>query len=333
MLRKTKKRLKIILIILIVLTIGISLFWKLGGRKIDIGNNVEIENTLGISPITGLECKNYNSRPFAVMLASDPITRPLSGIAQADLVVEMPVVTNSITRLMAVFNCEEPEEIGSIRSSRHDFIPLAIGLDAIYAHWGGSHFALDELDSGVIDNINALNNPYNAYYRKTAILPPHNGFTSYSRLLNSSKKLGYRLINKFKGYPHLEKIDNNIKGSLSIGFIGKYKVYWEYNGDTYLRWRGGEKEIDKNGYKQVQASVIVIIKAESRQIEEQYNDVDLDEQGALIVYQNGKEIKGYWKNDSRLLFLDNNEKEIEFVPGKIWIEIVEPYYEIKWEIL
>ena len=50
-----------------------------------------------------------------------------------------------------------------------------------------------------------------------------------------------------------------------------------------------------------------------------------------------EEIKGYWKKEgnyskSKLYFLDSNDKEIKFAPGKIWIEIVEPYNEIKWEI-
>ncbi|MBU2564096.1 DUF3048 domain-containing protein [Patescibacteria group bacterium] len=329
------KKLKLIIIVIILILVALFLFYKFGGRSVDIGEKNIKEEKKGISPITGQECENYNSRAFAVMLASDPITRPLSGISQADLVVEMPVVTGSITRLMAVFNCEEPKEIGSLRSSRHDFIPLALGLDAVYAHWGGSHFALDELDSGFFDNIDALNNPYNAYFRKSTLFAPHNGFTSYDRLYNSSKKLGYRLDNEFEGYDHLEKIEkNDIKGGLTIGFAGKYKVYWDYSDGLYYRWRGGEKEMDKDNNEQVKVSNVVVLKAFSRQIEGQYNDVDIEGQGELILYQNGQEIKGYWKKetkDSKMYFMGNDQKEIKLVPGKIWIEIVEPNYEIKWE--
>ena len=99
------------------------------------------------SSVSGLECANADRRPLAVMMAGDPETRPLAGIGQADIVFEMPVTPDGITRFMAVFQCEDPKEIGSIRSAREDFIPLAAGLGAIYAHWGGEKEALEKLDS------------------------------------------------------------------------------------------------------------------------------------------------------------------------------------------
>jgi len=341
---KRKKKFYFILLTIIILIIGSILFFKLGGRSIDISGAGKLVNKGEVNPITGLECENYNQRPIAVMLATDPITRPLSGIAAADLVIEMSVITNSITRIMAVYTCEKPEEIGSVRSSRHDYIPLALGLDAIYAHWGGSHFALDKLDAGIMDNIDAMKNPYNAYWQKSGIPMPHNGFTSFSRLLNAAEKLGYRLENKFEGYPHLEKskIKNQkskVEGRLTIGFGNKYRVYYEYNPETntYLRWRGEKKEIDRNNNKQVETSVVIAMRAESRMIElPDYNDVDVEGKGEAIIYQNGKEIKGFWEKEgsyskSKLYFLDNQGKEIKFTPGKIWIEIVEPYQEVVWE--
>ncbi len=356
------KNIKIYFILAILIIAGIILFWQLGSTSIEIQGldseksekiNFKPVNKGEVSPITGLECQNYNRRPIAVMLAMDPITRPLSGIGMADLVIEMPVITGSITRLMAVYVCEAPAEIGSLRSARHDYIPLAMGLDAIYAHWGGSHFALDKLDAGIMDNIDAMKNPYNAYWQKSGIPMPHNGFTSYARLLNSAEKLGYRLINKFEGYPHLEKLKlpaqgwsasggktQMSKGELTIGYTGRYRVYYEYNPETnsYKRWRAGTPEIDKLTNKQVEVQNVVVMRAASRMIQPpDYNDVDVEGTGEAIVYRNGEEIRGTWKKEGRyqptkLYFLDSNGKEIEFTSGKIWIEIVEPNTVINWEI-
>ncbi len=347
------KNVKIYLIIAALVIIGIILFWQFGNRSINIkgpkteGDKEKISesDSKGINPITGLECENYNRRPFAVMLAEDPITRPLSGIETADLVVEMSVITSSITRLMAVYVCEAPAEIGSLRSARHDYIPLAMGLDAIYAHWGGSHFALDKLDAGIMDNIDAMENPYNAYWQKSGILMPHNGFTSMARLVNAAEKLGYRLTNKFEGYPHLEnsklKTQNSkLNGKLTIGYPGHYAVYYRYDSEanSYKRWREGTPEIDRLNNKQVEVQNVVIMRAASRMIQPpDYNDVDIEGTGEAIVYRNGEEIRGTWKKEgnyskSKLYFLDSKGEEIEFVSGKIWIEIVEPYTEIKWEV-
>ncbi len=347
---------KIYLILAAIIIIGIILFYLLGGRSIVIkGPEAEDKKSEEApelieggeySPITGLKCENYNRRPIAAMLAMDPITRPLSGIGAADLVIEMPVITGSITRLMAVYVCEEPEEIGSLRSSRHDFIPLAMGLDAIYAHWGGSHYALDKLNIGIMDNIDALKNPYNAFWQKSGIPMPHNGFTSMARLLNAAEKLGYRLTNKFEGYPHDKfsipnsQFSKNSKGELTIGYGGSYRVFYEYNPETnsYLRWRNGIEETDELTGEQVEVQNVVIMRAVSRMIEPpDYNDVDIEGAGTAVVYRNGEEIKGIWKKQgkyqpTKLYFLDEKGKEIKFVPGKIWIEIVEPYQEVKWEV-
>jgi len=340
------RKFKIILIIIIVIAVTGFLFWKLGNRKVDIGNNNknnnQQENKNGVSPITGEKCENYNRRPIAVMLATDPVTRPLSGISQADMVIEMPVITGSITRLMAIYGCETPEEIGSVRSARHDYIPLAMGLDAIYAHWGGSHFALDKLNTKIMDNIDAMENPYNAYWQKSGIPMPHNGFTSLERLINTAEKLGYRLENKFTGYPHLKKSESKIQtnGKLAIGYGGHFKVYYDYDKEDniYRRWRDNQREIDKNNGNQVEMSVVAIMRADSRMIEPpDYNDVDVEGEGNAIIYQNGEEIKGFWKKEgtyskSKLTFLDLNNKEIQFTPGKIWLEIIEPTTEVIWQL-
>ena len=144
------------------------------------------------NPLTGQKCVRGNKRPMAVMLAVDVVARPLYGVSKADVAVEMPALTNGITRLMALFSCEEPEEIGSIRSARHDFLPFARSFDAIYAHWGGSYLALDLLNKKVLDNLDALPNPHDAFYRRSDKLPPHNGFTSFARLSAAAEKLGYR---------------------------------------------------------------------------------------------------------------------------------------------
>lgn len=344
---KKKKKIYLIFILIAVLMIAGFLFWKLGNRSISIGNNNNQQNETnknGISLITGEKCANYSRRPIAVMLATDVITRPLSGISQADIVIEMPVITGGITRLMAVYGCETPDEIGSVRSARHDYIPLVMGFDAIYAHWGGSHFALEKLDNGIMDNLDAMVNPYESFFRKPEVEMPHDGFTTMDRLLNAAKKLGYRLETKFSGYPHTTKnpeIDSKKQGRLIIGYGGEFKVSYAYNGEEniYRRYRNNLKETDKNNGNQVIADVVITMRAESYMIEPpNYNEVKVEGEGEAKIYQNGEEIKGYWKktgtySNSKLTFLDGNGKEIKLAPGKIWIEIVEPTTEVKWEIL
>lgn len=297
------------------------------------------EKTILKGSLSGLDCENKNRRPFAVMLAGDPHTRPLSGIAAADIVVEMPVITGDINRFMAVYQCEIPKEIGSVRSARHDFISLSAGFDAIFVHWGGSHFALEKLDKGIIDNVDALKNNFGAFFRKEGIPAPDNGFASDTRLLNAAKKFGYRQESEFEGYWRTaDKSASGKKAVLEIGYPGAFAVRYEYfpNSNAYLRFKNGTPEIDKNSNTQAAAKNVAVMFSAMRQIEGQYNDVDVEGEGRTVIYRNGEEIKGKWKKDAKniagkLYFYDNKGEEISFAPGSLWIEIVSPETEVSWK--
>ena len=162
--REMSKRSKIIavVVVMIILIVAVGFWrgWFGGGSKVSPlnlnaprGESGALVNTGEVSPISGLPCANWNRRPIAVMEASDLSVRPDSGFSDADLVLEMPAITASITRMMPIYICNDPVEVGSIRSTRHDYIALAAGWDAVLVHWGGSHFAGDILNKKVTDNL------------------------------------------------------------------------------------------------------------------------------------------------------------------------------------
>ncbi len=286
------------------------------------------------SSIAGLNCDNAGRRPIAVMLESDPEGRPLAGIGQADIVVEMPVTPDGITRFMAVYQCQDPKEIGAIRSARQDFIPLADGFEAIYAHWGGEHGALAELDSHVMDNINGLQFDGTVFYRKPNIAPPHNGFSNLDLLTEQAKKFNYGLTDVFAGYPHTtdHPIRNlsNIADTISVDYPSPNNVTWTYDplNNVYLRNRGGTAEIDKNTNRQVSASVIAVMNTTDHILTkgDQYIVVSTTGQGSAEIYQDGIGVQGTWKKDplkldAKLYFYDSAGKEIQFTPGQIWVEV------------
>lgn len=356
------------LIFLVVLAVTISLVWFVSSKsknnrqgeliQVDNGNssNQKVLNEGEVSPISGLACDNWNRRPIAVMQPADPSARPVAGFSEADMVIEMPVITASITRLMGIYICGNPEEVGSMRSSRHDFIHLASGLDAIFVHWGGSSYAKDKLNEGVVDNINCNNDGGKSggqcCFRKEGMSRGvDSGYAKFDKLLECSEEFGYRMEGKFGGYPHQPDAPENErpeKGDLRVGFAGTFGVNYEYDKATnsYLRFWGGEEDYDRNTKKRHAPKNVVVLMAISEQIVagDQYNNVQLGDpwydqtdSGEAYYYMNGKEIKGTWKKnkskiDSKLTFLDENSNEIKFVPGQIWVEILEPGQGLKWRV-
>lgn len=358
-----KKLLPIIFVILIILITGV-IFISYYGKTVSLKNNsivnadavIENQNSASTthdlavdenwpeSVLTGQKCENGDRRPIAVMLAADQKARPLYGISQADLVIEMPVLTDGITRYMALFSCEKPAEIGAMRSARHDFLPFAKSFDAVYAHWGGSYLALDLLKKKVIDNIDALKNPFETFYRKTGRPAPHNGFTSFSALQNATEKFGHRMEHKAAGYTIIkdEPLLNSDQ-NIFIGYPEPYQVdfYYSRASNSYFRSRGGEKEVDSGNGKQVEVKNIMIIIANSRQINADYNEMEIEGEGRAIIYRNGEAIKGKWRRkketyensqpsfEDKYYFSDEFGKEIGMVSGKIWISIIQPNQKVE----
>ncbi len=322
-------------------------------------------NEKNVSPISGVACKNWDRRALAVMQPADVTARPAAGFSEADMVIEMPVITSSVTRLMAIYLCNTPKEVGSMRSARHDFIHLAKGLDAIFASWGRSesHTGKDEvglakgiLDRGEIDNINcngdAGKSAYacsvNPCFRKSGMKRGvDSGYAHPQEFWNCAKEFGYRMKSSFEGYPHQKElsIDQRPKsGHLRVAFGGPFAVEYDYDRKTnsYLRTWGGKKDTDRNNNKRIAPKNIVVMFAKSEQIEGQYNNVqlgdpwyDTSDTGEAYYYMNGKEYHGTWKKDksniaSKLYFYDKNGEEIKFVPGQIWVEVLEPGQRLRW---
>lgn len=299
-------------------------------------NEINITNTPGATPtpvvivkssLTGIECKTGNVRPFAVMVSSDAEARPLSGIGEADWVFEMPVVPNGFTRMMAVFQCGRPNEVGSVRSSRLDFVPLALGMNSIYAHFGGEKEVLAQLNSGVIDNVDGLKYDGSYYFRKKEIPMPHNAFTDFDLLTKISKELNYEMTDSVVVYPHEDKSFSQGNLNPQQIFATGFQVDWKYNKETnsYLRSRSGKAEIDINTNKQVEAKNVIVMKTTWSPISKDYIRVKTIGGGGLLVYKNGTVITGTWekKSDkSKLTFYDQNHKEISLAKGITWVEIV-----------
>ncbi len=325
----------------LLVIVGFFLFWR--GTSFTIFkknialNNLDIQNPPA-GFLSGKPCDNATNRPFGVMLASDPEARPLSGIGQADMVIEMPISVDGITRLMALFQCQEPDDIGSIRSARQPFIGIAKGYDAIFVHWGGEHGALKMLNTEVIDNLDALNDPNQAFYRKKDIPAPHNGFTSFSSLKGTAQKLGYarNLSHELEKNPPLEfkKEDASMPlasfaPEVTISYRKGFEVAYHYDENTasYIRERAGLAEIDALTKNPIRAKNILILFAKIYPTYSQYVNVEIDgKRGNLKAFISGKEIDGFWEKnsvDAPLEFYSAQGTHLALAPGTTWIEVVD----------
>jgi hypothetical protein len=313
-----------------VVVLGGFIYWLVGGRTVTVNNP---QSGIPLSPLTGQPCAGATQRPIAVMISSDPEARPLSGIGEADMVIEMPVTPDGITRMMAVFQCQTPKEIGSIRSARGSFIPLAQGLDVIYAHWGGERDVEAALNSHVIDNVNGLIYDGTTFYRKKGVPAPHDGFSTLSLIRAKAAQLGYTASVSLTPYPHTTTTPEPNLGDLSpvvsISWPQGMDVTFHYDTSThtYLRWRGGTPEIDATTGQQVHTSVVIVMQTDAMFLYDQYISVRVLGQGPATIYQNGRSISAIWQKNTAtgmLSFVDASGNPVALAPGPLWIDITAP---------
>lgn len=294
------------------------------------------------SGLSGRSCEDHDRRAIGVMLAGDPINRPVSGFAKADMVFELPVLTSNVTRLLAFYQCGRPTDIGSVRSARHDYLFLAAGADVILGHWGGSYHALNRIAAGEFQTINALTNPYSAFFRKNHLPAPYNGFTTYEGMWNALQKLGYRTKTEFAGYQFKDDApvaERPAGGTLTIGWPGAFRVHYEYDPATnhYQRFWAGVKQVDGEDGAPVAPSAVVIMRAENRLANGPggYNEVAVEGTGPIEVYQDGKVIPGTWRKSELekrdpVHFLNEQGDPIVFTRGQVWIMTPDLSIPVTW---
>ncbi len=108
-----------------------------------------------------------------------------------------------------------------------------------------------------------------------------------------------------------------------------YDVTWKYDPaeNEYLRFNGGKEHIDFETKEQLVAkNVVVLFTQEKNSIDaHKHNWYKTIGAGEALVFQNGEAIPASWRKDSResmIVFTDKKGKEISFVRGPIWIEVL-----------
>jgi len=289
----------------------------------------------------GITREQAKQRPLAVMIAGDPITRPQSGLGLADVVVEMEAAPG-ITRLLAIFQSVLPEEIGSVRSVRNDYIDISEGFDAVIVHWGGEKRALDRLAVTDAAEIDQFANG-DLFYRKPGVPAPHDGFTTDELMRDGLERYGYDRAPTFSAWEFRDEVvaaERPAGGTLVVPFgDADFDVEFRYDPvrNEYLRSQGGASHLDSQTDEQIAAKNVLVVEASHFVYESHggYQEFDLTSGGDCTLYQDGREVPCYWEkgDEGDPLVIEGVDGEVlQFVRGATWIEVLQPGTEVTWQI-
>lgn len=288
--------------------------------------------------------------PLAVAIENHPDSRPQTGLDKAAIVYEA-ITEGGITRFLAVYGPYEVEKAGPVRSARTYFIDWLSELDAFYAHCGGNLDALDKIISDNIMDLDQFAVGDKAYWREPEAgkATEHTMYTDIKKLYDIAfneknwPKVGNYSSLKFK--KALEETQRGAGQKVIIDFSSpSYNVSWTYDKatDKYLRFMAGVEHKDKVTDTQLTAVNVVVQEVERWEAPTSIGEngwaMKTIGEGKAQIFSEGKQITGTWKKagrTSRTIYYDDKGTEIEFAPGRFWIEIVPPdvYSTVKVEPL
>ena len=330
---------KIIIVILITIGLGCIVYFgihflqnKPVSSPIKLPNFPVIEMPELKLKIVDIKSK---SRPYAVMINNHSQARKNhAGLQDAYMVYEM-IVEGGLTRMMAVFKDQSTERIGSVRSSRHNFLDYALESDCIYVHYGWSPKAQSDISSLGISNINGLYDDAFFRDRSLGVAYEHTAFTTMNSIQQIAKDKGYRMTSEqplLLNYSIGEINLNEKEGMMSANqILLRYSSYmtssYQYDSDKkmYLRFVNGEIHKDAITNEQYHFKNIIVANVKNYDLDS-YGRQNLDTVGEGTGYfiTNGYAVPITWHKPTRTSqteyrYLDGSEIMVN--DGNTFIQI------------
>ena len=339
--QKNNKKVKVSVIVAtisIILVIGVALLLFLGSKKDSTLPKITKKNSSTPTIESNLKIVDLNSktRPYAIMINNLGVARPLqSGLQDAMIIYEM-IVEGGLTRYMAVFQDQNTERIGSIRSARHYFLDYALENDAIYVHHGNSPQAAADFKTLNIDRISVDASKTGWRDKSLNVSTEHTLFTSIAKLnngLGNKRKTRNKdfLLNYSETPIDLSTKEGAIKANnIEITYSGSVKSSYEYDesAQNYKRSVNGKAHTDYVTKKQYTFKNIITYQVSNTSLNDgsgkDRQTLDNIGSGEGYYITNGYAVPITWSKSSRssqTVYKYKDGTEIDVNDGNTFIQI------------
>ena len=290
-----------------------------------------------IWPLTGqpLEDESAANHPaVAVKIENTASARPQSGLDQADIVWET-IVEFEVSRFIAVFHSQQPEEVGPIRSVRPMDAPLVAANNGILAFSGGQGGIISEVRAADLQTL-IYDSGTGGMWRVSHRAAPHNVYGSVPTFLSNADEgrttpppavFEYAITD--------EEVSATVSGTpaatLNMNLSGHAKPTWTWDeaAGAWLRAEGSTPAVAASG-DQLSATNVVYLEVTSSNSSyraqggtrvPQYDIVDAS--GRAVFASGGQVVEGTWTKggvtDPFIFALEDGSPAL-LAPGNTWIE-------------
>ncbi len=287
--------------------------------------------------------------PVFICVNNDPVGRSAHwGLSQADLVYEYIVDGFSLTRITAMFQANDADRVGPVRSARFPNIWMVQMYGGALACSGGSdhiryllknEVGFPYLDADIDDPSNTVyfQNLGSDYRTRLQI-----GTEAVRRWLTDQ---GITLSWDKPGFPFSDAPPAGDAGPgtvIDISYPGGNDVEWRYDQGLggYIRFQGGEQQFDPATNQPIVAKNVIVVAAEhvlTDIVEDSLGtkgvDIKLNAFGDLRVFRDGKVYEGTWRGSQDVppKWLGAGEAPIDLKPGQSWVQVVQKIPDITYQ--
>lgn len=249
----------------------------------------------------------YTGRVFATTINNVSPALPYQGVSQADLFFEM-LINDNATRCVALFSqIQNVPSVGSIRSSRMNFVDICQAYDAILGHAGYGNGVQSELNNRGVKHLHLGNvagyrdqNRLNSGYALE-----HTLFVNGQKFFDAAVRAGYEVVQPAdKDYGLIFTEDGTPEGGepateIEVSFWGKMtRFYFNEETGKYDLYLHGEYIVDENNGQRIAFENVIVMQCNVYN-EYVYHIADVDGSGTGYYACNGKLIPIQWHHESK----------------------------------
>lgn len=279
-------------------------------------------------------------RPVAVMVNNVKASFPQYGVAQADIIFEIPVEGGS-TRFMCMYgDYTQVPKVCSVRSCRMYFPEISEGFDAVYVNWGMSEAIRPYVNSLGLTHYEGAYNTGGLFARDTdrqaaGVALEHTGYFNGPGLPEAMEKAEQRTdieadkkntAFRFNDPDDVVKPTGDACTTVEVDY-GAAEATFTYDEETntYLKQHNGNAQVDGvTGTQLAFTNVIVLECVIGDHPNGTHRDVQWYHGGSGYYISNGVVQKIAWAKtgiETRILLFDEDGKELKINAGKSYIGI------------
>ena len=318
------------------------------------------EAAKALSVLTGREVlasEEPDTRFGAVMVSNSTVSRPLRGLSQADILMELPV-EGGITRFIALYeDYPAMPEVGPVRGTREAFIQLAMPFQPLFVSRGFGQVAGEYIERFSLEERMAdpfINSDSQAMQRDTARAADGYGIenTAYTsgallaqdvdaRGVDDAREYGSTFFSFVPPGEAPRALTGEAADAVELPFSESYRTYFDYTADSgqyqmsqYNSSMGQQEDtLDENTGTRVAFDNVLVLFAEMPPYEgfgstsSYFPDIQLGLGGVGWYFNGGQSEAVRWTKQSpehALQIVDANGQEtpVALNPGTTYVGMV-----------